>query len=208
MSSDFRLCKLIDRGIFPAIGADILLRGSVAVDIAVSRRGHRTELYRDRHANFLGDGKEARAVLHSVACLTAGSNHRIPAAFGGGGNAKPGEGRNSHGNANRRRLITHSGTSLNFVEHFQVQIGHKRNSFLAIAVLIPSTRLNNSSIHQAKRSLCTRVILLSIPSNTQNLRRSKVYADLSAEPHWLLVESISDTQKILACIQVAEYNNL
>ena len=119
MSSDFRLCKLIDRGIFPAIGADILLRGSIAVDIAVSHRGYCAELHRYCHADILGDGKEARAVLHTAAYLAARSNHRIPAAFGGG-NASLGEGRNSHRDANRRRLIAYSGTSLRFVEHFRI----------------------------------------------------------------------------------------
>ena len=47
MMSDFRLCKLIDRGIFPAISADIL-----------------------------GDGKEARAVLYTAPYLMNGRDLR------------------------------------------------------------------------------------------------------------------------------------
>lgn len=69
MPSGFRLCQFIEGEIFPAIGADFLLRGPVTVDVAVAHSGHRTEVHRYRHADILGDGKEARAFFHTASYL-------------------------------------------------------------------------------------------------------------------------------------------
>lgn len=110
---DFRFGQLRQRGNFAAIGADILLRSPVAVDIAVAHGGNGAKFHRNRHADILGNGEEAGTVLYAAEYLAAGSNHGITAAFGGG-HAGLGKGGHSNRNTNGRRLIAHSknGSSL------------------------------------------------------------------------------------------------
>lgn len=85
MWSVFGIFRLGQSGDLSAIGADVLYRGPVAVDIAVAHGSHRAKFHRNRHADILSDGKETEIVLHAAAHVALQGNHGIAAAFGGAG---------------------------------------------------------------------------------------------------------------------------
>lgn len=116
-----------------AVGADVLLRGAVAVDVGVAHRRDGAELHGDSHADVLHDGEEAGAVLRSAADLAALRHDGVAAALGRGGTGLR-KGRDRYGHADGGGLVAHGGAGLGLVEKIGVEfINHLMVSFPAVA---------------------------------------------------------------------------
>ena len=109
--SNPRGCHLRQSGDFSTVGADILLRNPVAVDIAVTHSSYCAKLHRNGYTDILGNSEETKAVFHPAAYLTVGSDHRIAAAFGSG-DTRLSKGGHSYRNADGGGLIAYGRTSL------------------------------------------------------------------------------------------------